>query len=93
MLLVCHVSVGRVANLDVLQTNCRSMIEAFAAGGDFHSRTAMGMYQHVADAVKSGEVLLELDDAAVAAAAKPGAKKPALLKNVFASERRKAKVA
>jgi hypothetical protein len=74
------------------QTNCKSMIEAFAAGGDFHSRTAMGMYQHVADAVKSGEVLLELDDAALAGAGKPGAKKPALLKNVFASERRKAKV-
>jgi hypothetical protein len=24
-------------------TNCRSMIDAFKAGGDFHSRTAMGM--------------------------------------------------
>lgn len=68
------------------------MIDAFAAGGDFHSRTAMGMYSHVADAVKSGEVLLELDEAALAAAAVPGAPKPKLLKNVFASERRKAKV-
>ena len=67
------------------------MIDAFAAGGDFHSRTAMGMYPHVAEAIRKGEVLLELDEAAVAAAKATG-KKPALLKNVFASERRKAKV-
>ncbi|KAK2450082.1 DNA polymerase I A, chloroplastic/mitochondrial [Trifolium repens] len=25
--------------------NCKSMLEAFEAGGDFHSRTAMNMYQ------------------------------------------------
>ena len=29
------------------------------AGGDFHSRTAMSMYDYVAKAVDSGEVLLE----------------------------------
>jgi len=28
--------------------NCKSMIDAFALGGDFHSRTAIGMYDHVA---------------------------------------------
>jgi hypothetical protein len=62
------------------------MIKAFAAGGDFHSRTAMGMYSHVADAVNKGEVLLEVEDADAAGPPKP------LLKNVFASERKKAKV-
>lgn len=28
------------------------MIDAFKRGGCFHSRTAMGMFEHVADAVK-----------------------------------------
>ena len=32
-------------------TRCKSMIDAFSAGGDFHSRTAMGMYPHIASAV------------------------------------------
>ena len=65
---------------------CKSMIDAFAAGGDFHSRTAMGMYKHVADAVAGGSVLLEWDDGG-------GAPPPApLLKNVYGSERRKAKI-
>jgi hypothetical protein len=27
--------------------NCKSMLEAFRLGGDFHSRTALGMYPHV----------------------------------------------
>jgi DNA polymerase-1 len=40
-------------------TNCKSMLEAFKAGGDFHSRTAMNMYQHVPDAVEEKKVLLE----------------------------------
>lgn len=43
-------------------TNCTSMIKAFAAGGDFHSRTAIGMYSHVRAAVESGEVLLEEEE-------------------------------
>jgi DNA polymerase-1 len=38
---------------------CRSMKEAFIAGGDFHSRTAMNMYTHVREAVENGRVLLE----------------------------------
>ena len=37
------------------------MIAAFADGGCFHSRTAVGMYPHVKNAVESGEVLLEWD--------------------------------
>ena len=40
-------------------TGCRSMIEAFELGGDFHSRTAMGMYPNVRRAVEAGECLLE----------------------------------
>lgn len=31
------------------------MIRAFVLGGDFHSRTAFGMYEHIQEAVKSGE--------------------------------------
>jgi DNA polymerase-1 len=64
------------------------MLSAFELGGDFHSRTAIGMYQHVADAVKEGKVLLEWDKSKHP----PGTKPPLpLLKDVFASERRKAK--
>jgi len=67
-------------------TKCKSMIEAFKLGGDFHSRTAMGMYPEIAEAVKRGECLLEFDG-------KPGEKpKAPLLKDMFASERRKAKI-
>jgi DNA polymerase-1 len=68
--------------------NCKSMIEAFKLGGDFHSRTAMGMYPHVAAAIANKEVLLEWDEK------KEGGKKPPLpvLKDAFAVERRKAKV-
>jgi DNA polymerase-1 len=63
---------------------CRSMKEAFIAGGDFHSRTAMNMYTHVREAVENGRVLLEWK----------GEDKPPvpLLKDMFASERRKAKM-
>jgi len=39
-------------------TRCKSMIEAFELGGDFHSRTAIDMYPHVKDAVDRQEVLL-----------------------------------
>lgn len=35
------------------------MMQAFKAGGDFHSRTAMNMYPHIRKAVDNGEVLLE----------------------------------
>jgi len=33
------------------------MLDAFKAGGDFHSRTAMNMYQHIRDAVHEKKVL------------------------------------
>ena len=70
--------------------DCKSMKEAFVAGGDFHSRTALGMYPKIREAMDKGECLLEYgpkregeveDDA-----------QPPLLKDLFAAERRKAKV-
>lgn len=67
--------------------NCHSMLDAFKAGGDFHSRTAMNMYDHVRSAVEEKKVLLEWSP-------QPGEDKPPvpLLKDAFASERRKAKM-
>uniref|UniRef100_A0A1D1XWU1 DNA-directed DNA polymerase n=1 Tax=Anthurium amnicola TaxID=1678845 RepID=A0A1D1XWU1_9ARAE len=67
--------------------NCNSMLDAFKAGGDFHSRTAMNMYEHVREAVDQGRVLLEWHP-------HPGEEKPPapLLKDAFAVERRKAKM-
>lgn len=35
------------------------MLDAFKAGGDFHSRTAMNMYPHIRKAIKQKRVLLE----------------------------------
>jgi len=68
-------------------TNCKSMLGAFKAGGDFHSRTAMNMYQHIRDAVHEKKVLLEWHP-------QPGQEKPPvpLLKDAFGAERRKAKM-
>lgn len=66
-------------------TNCRSMIDAFASGGDFHSRTAMDMFPYVREAVESGECLLEWDYSAGDQPPKP------MLKDKFGAERRKAK--
>ncbi len=34
--------------------NCKSMLEAFRLGGDFHSRTALNMYEHIKAAVDAG---------------------------------------
>ncbi|KAF4038940.1 DNA polymerase family A [Phytophthora infestans] len=67
-------------------TQCKAMIEAFKAGGDFHSRTAMGMYPYVAKAVENGEALLEWDHTT-------GKEPPApLLKDKYGDERKNAKV-
>ena len=65
-------------------TSCKSMIDAFEAGGDFHSRTALDMFDYVREKVDAGECLLEWDYS------KGDPPKP-LLKDLFASERRKAK--
>ena len=70
-------------------SQCASMIEAFKAGGDFHSRTAMGMYSHIRDAVQRGEVVLEGGEGG--AAGKGAGGEVRRLKDVYASERRKAK--
>ncbi|KAM0032819.1 putative DNA-directed DNA polymerase [Helianthus debilis subsp. tardiflorus] len=35
------------------------MLDAFEAGGDFHSGTAMNMYPYICDAIDSKHVLLE----------------------------------
>lgn len=61
------------------------MIEAFKAGGDFHSRTAMSMYPEIKQKVELGEVLLEWNSA-------KGAPPAPLLKDKYASERKKAKI-
>lgn len=66
-------------------TKCTSMIEAFKLGGDFHSRTAMGMYPKIAEDVSNGKVLLEWDYS-------QGKPTLPLLKDQYASERRKAKI-
>lgn len=65
-------------------TRCASMIEAFAKGGCFHSRTAMGMFTYIREAVDSGKVMLEWDYS-------KGQPTVPLVKDTFASERRKAK--
>ncbi|CAH9078936.1 unnamed protein product [Cuscuta europaea] len=67
--------------------NCKSMLAAFEAGGDFHSRTALNMYSHIREAVDQKRVLLEWHP-------QPGEDMPPvpLLKDAFASERRKAKM-
>jgi DNA polymerase I len=65
-------------------TDCKSMIEAFRLGGDFHSRTALDMFDYVKKKVDDGECLLEWDYA-------NGNPPKPLLKDMFASERRQAK--
>lgn len=65
-------------------TNCKSMIEAFKLGGDFHSRTALSMFPEIQESVKKGECLLEWDSSK----GKPPAP---LLKDKFSALRKKAK--
>lgn len=60
------------------------MIQAFKEGGCFHSRTAVGMYSHIKEAVDTGKVLLEWDYS-------KGQPTVPLVKDTYASERRKAK--
>lgn len=65
-------------------TKCKSMIEAFAQGGDFHSRTALGMYPEIQEAIKNKEILLEWDYS-------KGEPPLPLLKDAYAVHRRRAK--
>jgi len=70
--------------------NCHSMLTAFKLGGDFHSRTALGMYDHIQDAIAKGNCLLEWDGVG-----EDGHYTPPpvpLLKDLYGAERRRAKV-
>ena len=40
--------------------NCASMLQAFRLGGDFHSRTALNMYEHIKAAVDEGALPLHV---------------------------------
>lgn len=65
-------------------TGCKAMIDAFKKGGDFHSRTAIGMYNYIKKDIEQGNILLEWD--------KSKGKPPVpLLKDKYAAERKKAK--
>jgi DNA polymerase I len=66
-------------------TKCLKMIQAFRLGGDFHSRTAIGMFQEIKDKVDNGEVLIEWDYS-------KGTPNKPLLKDAFSNERKKAKI-
>lgn len=61
-------------------TDCKSMQDAFATGGDFHSRTALGMYPEIREAVDAGQVDIE-----ATSDERPG------IKDKFALERQRAK--
>lgn len=65
-------------------TNCKSMIEAFKLGGDFHSRTALSMFPEIQDSINKGECVLEWDNS-------KGKCPVPLLKDKFAGLRKKAK--
>ena len=61
------------------------MIEAFKLGGDFHSRTALGMYPEIQKELDAGNVILEWDFS-------KGDPPAPLLKEKFSNERKKAKI-
>jgi hypothetical protein len=56
---------GGIAELRVLAhvSNCKSMIQAFIDGGDFHSRTAINMFKHVKQAgsiIAAGDLIASM---------------------------------
>ena len=63
-------------------TNCKSMIEAFQTGGDFHSRTAAGMFPYIKNELDQNLLRLEKGE---------GNDNVPLLKDKYANERKKAK--
>lgn len=65
-------------------TNCKAMLDAFKQGGDFHSRTALTMFDYIQKDVEEGKVLLEWDHS-------KGNPPVPLLKEKYAAERKKAK--
>ena len=60
------------------------MLHAFEKGGDFHSRTAIGMFDYIKKDIDNNQVLLEWDKS-------KGDPPAPLLKDKYASERKKAK--
>lgn len=66
-------------------SGCSSMIDAFRQGGDFHSRTAVDMYDYIKTAIDEKKVLLEQSDTEEYSSTP-------LVKNVYSEERRNAKV-
>ena len=65
-------------------TKCRAMIDAFRQGGDFHSRTAANMFPEIRKELDSKKILLEKSNS-------QDGKDIPLLKDKYASERKKAK--
>jgi DNA polymerase-1 len=61
------------------------MIKAFELGGDFHSRTALGMYPEIKQALDKGDCILEWDFS-------QGDAPTPLLKEKFSNERKNAKI-
>lgn len=66
-------------------TNCKEMIEAFQSGGDFHSRTALSMYDNIVKDIEEGKCLLEWDYS-------KGEPPCPLVKDKYAVERKQAKM-
>ena len=66
-------------------TNCRAMIEAFESGGDFHSRTAVTMFDNIQKEIDNKEVLLEWDYS-------NGQPPAPLVKEKYSNERKQAKM-
>ena len=56
------------------------MIDAFRQGGDFYSRTAMGMFDYIQKKVDDGDILFEWDYSR-------GEPPKPMLKDEYASER------
>lgn len=66
-------------------TNCKAMIDAFQSGGDFHSRTAVTMFDYIKTDIEEGKVLLEWDYA-------NGSPPAPLVKEKYSNERKQAKM-
>lgn len=67
-------------------TNCEAMIDAFQSGGDFHSRTAVSMFDNIQQEIDQGELLLEWDYSKGDTPTAP------LVKEKYSNERKQAKM-
>jgi DNA polymerase-1 len=85
LLIVCDYSQLELRVLAHI-SQCKAMIDAFQSGGDLHSRTAVSMFPYIAEDVKAGKVLVE------EGAENPTGKDLPLVKDIYAAERRKAKM-